>query len=360
MRTFKNDCHIFGEGQQSDDATAASDTDSSMLIGAAQNMKYLSEASLSSNPLAAHIIANLPSYPLLAKLEIYGLKPEEHIWSMDPTSLTSLIWQLPQVRTSSRFGGRRIIDTPSPWDSAAFLLSVVETTCPNLESLDISYKDMSCFIVLPSALPEVSAARVEQYRKVQTAGTCNLERLQHFRFRYSHGSVEQQFGIRHEFTGFIGSIEQQGTIENEFTGVIGRYGDSLSSISIPILRGSWNQNTLDFILKICGLIPCLKSLTLENKAMEGNGGDSITGLDFFRALTTDAATSNIERFSIMNMHSPFSPAMGQLFRSWKKLKFLQIGDEDNSDGPYAEDGRLDHYRYPAVSNSTSCIHVCLL
>jgi hypothetical protein len=306
-----------------------------MLIGAAQNMKYLSEASLSSNSLAAHIVANLPSYPLLAKLEIYGLKPEEHIWSMDPTSLTSLIWQLPQVWTSRRFGGRQIINTPNPWDSAAFLLSVVETTCPDLESLDISYKDMSCFIVLPSALPEVSAARVEQYCKVQTAGTRHLERLQHFRFPYSHGSVEQQ-----------------GTIENEFTGIIGRYGDSLSSITIPILRGSWNQNTLDFILKICGLLPRLKSLTLENKAMEGNGENSITSLDFFRTLTTDAATSNIERFSIMNMHSPFSPAMGQLFCSWKKLKFLQIGDEDNSDGPYADDGRLDHYRYPAVSNSS--------
>ena len=322
MRTFKNYQNILGEYK---DATIASDTDPSMLIGAAQNMKYLSEASLSSNPLAAHIIANLPCYPLLTKLEVYGLKPEEHVWSMDLTSLTFLTWQLPEGRDA----------TLSPWDSAAFLVSVVETTCPNLESLDISCKDIAGFRVTPQALPTVSIARVEQYRKVVPSEAPNLARLQHFRFRCGYASKEQR-----------------GAVEKEFTGFIGRYGDSLSSITIPILRSSWNQNTLDLILKICGLLPRLKSLTLENKAMEGNDGDSITSLDFFRALTTDAATSNIERFSIMNMHSPFSPAMGQLFRSWTKLRFLQIGDEDNSDGPYADDGRLDHYRYPAVGNST--------
>jgi hypothetical protein len=323
VRTFKNYQNTSGEYE---DATKGSDTDPSMLVGAAQNMKYLSEASLSSNPLAAHIIANLPSYPLLTKLEVYGLKPEKHIWSMDPTSLTSLAWQLPEGRDA----------TLSPWDSAAFLVNVVETTCPNLESLDISCKDISRFRVGRPALPTISTARVEQYREIVPSEAPKLERLQNFRFRCGYGSTEQQ-----------------GAFEKEFAGFIRRYGDSLSSITIPIWRGTWDRKTLDFVLKICGLLPRLKSLTLANSTHEASARDTIPNLDFFRALTTDAATSNIERFSIMNMHSPFSPAMGQLFRSWKKLKFLQIGDEDNSDGPYGDDGRLDHYRYPAVSNSTS-------
>lgn len=189
MRTFKNYQNTSGEYE---DATKGSDTDPSILTGAAQNMKYLSEASLSSNPLAAHIIANLPSYPLLVKLEIYGLKPEEHIWSMDPTSLTSLTWQLPEARSRDA--------TLSPWDSAAFLVNVVETTCPNLESLDVFCKDISKFRRGLSALPTVSTARVEQYRKVVPSEVPKLECLQHFRFRCGYLSIEQQGAIEKEFT----------------------------------------------------------------------------------------------------------------------------------------------------------------
>jgi hypothetical protein len=252
---------------------------------------------------------------------------------MDPTSLTSLTWQLPERRDA----------TFSPWDSAAFLVNVVETTCSNLESLDISFKDFARFRVGPHALPTVSIARVEQYRKVVPSEATNLKRLQNFRYRCGYGSKERRSAVEKEFTGFIG-----------------RYGDSLSSITIPIWQRTWDRKTLDFVLKICGLLPRLKSLTLANNTHEASARDEIRSLDFFRALTTDAATSNIERFSIMNMHSPFSPAMGLLFRSWKNLKFLQIGDEHNSDGPYGHDGRLDHYRYPSVSNFTSCTHVCLI
>jgi hypothetical protein len=50
VRTFKNYCHIFGEGKESEDATATSDTDSSMLIGAAQNMKPQIHLRLTSLP----------------------------------------------------------------------------------------------------------------------------------------------------------------------------------------------------------------------------------------------------------------------------------------------------------------------
>jgi hypothetical protein len=195
----------------------------------------------------------------------------------------------------------------------------------------------------PHALPTVSIARAEQYRKVVPSETPNLERLQNFRFRCGYGSKEQR-----------------GAVEKKLTGVIGRYGDSLSSITIPIWQGNWDRKTLDFVLKICGLLPRLKSLTLANNTYEASARDEIPSLGFFQALTTDAATANIERFSIMNMHSPFSPAMGQLFRSWKNLKFLQIGDEDNSNGPYGNDGRLDHYRYPSVSNFNSCTNACLI
>jgi hypothetical protein len=194
VQTSKNSQSFWGA---SDDATMVFDTDTdiSMVIDTAQNMKCLSEASLSSNPTVPHIIANIPSYPQLTKLQICGLKPEEHIWSIDPTSLTSLSWQLPEVwRGDGGLGA---------WVSAAFLVNVVETTCPKLESLDISCKDMSGVRSRLIPLPTVSIERFEQYRKVQPAGARNLERLRHFEFRYYYGSGGEQVAVQAEFVGFV-------------------------------------------------------------------------------------------------------------------------------------------------------------
>jgi hypothetical protein len=92
--------------------------------------------------------------------------------------------------------------------------------------------------------------------------------------------------------------------------------ETLSFVTIPIGRwGAWTQETLDLILKVCGLLAHLKSLTLANRSSGLNSRDTITSLDFLHALTTDIATSNIERFSIKDIHSPPSPSIGHLFHS---------------------------------------------
>lgn len=315
VRIFKNYHNPFGDFQ---DATL--DPDSSMLIGAAQNMKNLSRASLTPNQLAAYIIATVQSYPQLVELTVYGLKPEEHIWSMTPTSLTTLKWEVPPGWNSSE---------QNPWDTAGFLVNVVEATCPSLEWLDISVCQMRTS--LPK-LPVVSPDRVQQYRGAQATPAPKLAHLRHFGFRYQYDG-----GHRRE-------------IQVAFLDFIRRHRQSLKSVTIPVGYRPWTKEELDFILQVCRQLPDLKDLTLE-ATRTGQTGENMTGYEFFHALTTNIASPHfsIERFSVTNIDVPFSPAIGKLFRPWTSLKFLRLGDGDNNNGPYRDDGRLDFNAYKPVS-----------
>jgi hypothetical protein len=315
VRIFKNFHNPFGGEFQ--DATL--DPDSSMLIGAAQNMKNLCRASLTPNQLAAYIIATVQSYPQLVELTVYGLRPEEHIWSMTPTSLTTLNWEVPAGWNRSE---------QNPWDTARFLVNVVEATCPGLEWLDISVCQME---TSPPELPVVPPDRVQQYRGAQATSAPTLAHLRHFGFRYQYDQ-----GHRSE-------------IQVAFLDFIGRHRQSLKSVSIPVGYNRTREE-LDFILQVCRQLPDLKDLTLA-ATRTGQTGENMTGYEFLHAFATNIASPHfsIERFSVTNTKVPFSPAIGKLFRPWTSLKFLRLGDGDNNNGPYADDGRLNFEAYKPVS-----------
>lgn len=94
------------------------------------------------------------------------------------------------------------------------------------------------------------------------------------------------------------------------------------------------------------MLPDLKELRLIS-TMEGGQGEGMTPYDFFYALTTKLSSPkfSIERFSVESIKCPFSADIGKLFQSWESLKFLRMGDGDNNNGPYDNDGRLDFGSY---------------
>jgi hypothetical protein len=100
------------------------------LVHAAQNIRLLSKASFTANPLSIQVIVNLPLYSQLTNLSITRVKPEEHIWNVAPSSLKKLKWDILATWYPIRH---------NPWDTAMFLIQVAEVTSPDLQSLDISF-----------------------------------------------------------------------------------------------------------------------------------------------------------------------------------------------------------------------------
>ena len=310
VRSIKN--HGMSSFEECKDATL--DDDSQMVVRAAQNITCLSKASFAPNPLAAYIIANLQLYPQLVDLHVYGLKPQEHIWSNSPVSLTTLKWEVPTGR------GRQ-----NAWDRAQFLVDVVEATCPHLESLDISFVDSRGESPTLSATPQ---ERTQLYRDLQATTTTRLTHLRHFGFSYR---------------------SSDSPIEEAFLNFVERHRESLRSISIPTSFRSYKRERLDFVLKVCLLLPALNELTLE-ETMTGSSGEDITSLHFFQELTTALASPkfSIECFSVGDVGTSFSPALGMLFRAWTSLKYLRVGDKDIKDSCWDNDGSPDFIGYKVV------------
>jgi hypothetical protein len=107
---------------------------------------------------------------------------------------------------------------------------------------------------------------------------------------------------------------------------------------------------LHFFLNVCGSLPNLRELSLA-ESFDGPLGRHISGYDFLRELTANLASSecSIERFTISNIGCPLLQAIGKLFQAWPNLKFLRMGDADNQNGPYGNDGRPDFHAYAPVS-----------
>lgn len=138
--------------------------------------------------------------------------------------------------------------------------------------------------------------------------------------------------------------------EASFLNFVARHGETLTSLSIPIGYGPLNRRTLDFVLKAIASAPKLKYLTLV-QIFPGHGGRRENALQFLTELTTALASPKyeIERYDIGDIGLPFSPSVGKLFAACKSLKFLRLGDCDNTSGPYGYDGRLDFIAYGSVS-----------
>ncbi|KUJ08753.1 uncharacterized protein LY89DRAFT_690769 [Mollisia scopiformis] len=290
----------------------ASDVDESVFISAAKNMINLTKAKLTPSPISDYILANLQSYPRLTDLEISGFKPEEHIWALAPTSLTSLKWQVP-------FDWE---DDAHPFSTAKFLLNVTEATCPNLRALDVTVRDSGKSLVFS----KVDAGGAQIYH-APASPKSGLPQLRHFGFHYQDNRSPV-------------------TTKESLLSVFKTYHTSLTSVSVPVDCEYYNRTTLDYLLKIGSILPSLTSLALtEAHSIYFRGpdpNDKLSGSDFYEALTSGFVELGIEleRFSAPCIGTPFSERLGRAFGAWKNLHFLQVGDIANGHAPFQEGGRL--------------------
>ncbi|KAG4441282.1 hypothetical protein IFR05_003210 [Cadophora sp. M221] len=318
VRTFVNDSDPYNGGQ---DMTQRAETERTLLIEAAKSMKFLSKASFNSNPLGIHVVTTLPSYPELYDLTLDGFILSKHIWGHSLTALKSLTWKM--RRYDRAFGASFLTE-------AYFLLKVVEATCPDLEVLNISLNDHNYREVIntDSAL---SLELIGGYNSLPDSTYPKLINLRHF-------------GLHpRDFRGG----NSQAEIKSFILDIARRYDQSLKSISIPAGSRRWTRDWLDFVLEVCALIPDLRELDLTRTSQ--GSGSKLTQLEAFYELTTSPATSKVERFSSIDIQGHFSGEIGLLFKAWKNLKFLQVGDENNSGGPFEGDGRLQFDSYRLVS-----------
>jgi hypothetical protein len=187
--TFK-DYYPPGMPSIEDAATGTAECRPDILIKAARNMRHLTKASFTANPLAIEVITNLPSYSQLTDLSIKGFKPEEHIWSLAPTALNKLHWTIPIVW---RDDGNII-------QAADFLIKVAENTCPNLESLDISFANRPTYI---QPVSPASADSTDRYRQLQHFATPKLVRLRHFGLGYMNADGDRQIQLKDLILEFV-------------------------------------------------------------------------------------------------------------------------------------------------------------
>ena len=307
------------------------ETDASLIIAAARNMTNLRAAILIPSPFSAHIIANLQAYPYLADLEIDGLDPEKHIWSNQPTSLRNLKWKI---------GTNRDIGS---WIATQFLIKVVETTCPYLASLEINtsstFRDSDSYpLNLQTTAPEI---RYE------------YDQLSNRPLKFLH-----HFGYLHQYGQTSANLIHSGCLD-----VTSRHSSSLKSVAISVQEShqqfgtsssdttSWSKEALDYVLRTCDMLPGLKQLRIN--CLEGVFTEGISAIEFFHALTENNIIRNVENLSISDIHTHFSPDIGRILHSWPNLKILRLGDADNQNGPFEDDGRLDFEAYAPVSASSS-------
>lgn len=202
---------------------------------------------------------------------------------------------------------------------------MVEAIYPDLESLEVSFQVNR---TTPTNWSPIEPDRAQQYRTLDGTHVQVLKKLRHI-------------GLRDE--------KWSTALQQELLKFIGKYRLTLTSAIILISCGKLTRSTSDFILQVSGLLPELKSLALA-ESMKNSGVQVMDGEEFFRALTMHHASPSrsLEQFSVPNINCLFSPAIGQIFGLWTKLKFLRLGDKDNPAGLYDNDGRPDFDEYAPV------------
>ncbi|KAE9371919.1 hypothetical protein N431DRAFT_378022 [Stipitochalara longipes BDJ] len=316
VRTFKN-FHPWRVSYMQDVTLGTEEGRPETIFQAARNMKFLTKASIVESPVAIEVINNLQSYSRLTDLTITGFKPEEYIWAPFPTALKSLHWTSPM-----RYGDQR-----SPPHTAGFLIKVVQSTCPALESLDISLRGRSGMVLEHL---ERTATSTPQYEHVKISEAPTLTKLRHFGLKYEKAYAAEQVELDVLILTFVT-----------------QHRHTLKSVSIPVKYGTITRETTNFVLKVCATLPCLTELSLVETTGTRGGEQGITGIEFLTELTSALASParEIERLSITNIKDSFSPDVGKLFASWRSLKFLRLGDIEAEFGPYVIDGRLDFSSY---------------
>ena len=303
-----------------------------ILLGAAQTMTRLSKAVFNFNPLAIQVVTTLPSYSELIDLSLDGFIASKHIWKNEKTSLRKLHWKKSATQYTYY-----VDKLPGLFAELRFLLKVVEATCSDLEVFNIELANTNT--IPPERDTVVPPELVAEYNALPDQEEARLSKLRHF-------------GFTVDIVHFQNGNEE---IRTFILDVVGQYGHCLESITIPGGVQGWTREGTDFILKVCSLVPNLRVLKLVGNDLGFGWGSELGSLEALRELTTSPSTAKMEKFSIANIAGHFSKEMGEVFKAWKNLKFLQVGDEDISGGPFGDDGRpqFDEYRPVSVISETA-------
>jgi hypothetical protein len=276
------------------------------LITTGKNMEQLTEAYLTPNFLAAHIIAEAPSYRNLQKLTVAQIKPTLHIWDNQTTCLTTLKWELADSigNESLRVG----------FEDVDFLIRVVEATCPALINFDIVIRPPS-----RTKWPDISPLSLNM-STVDFESTCrlhpisSLKSLRHFGQYYD--PVPSELPLPIDFTP-------------KFHRFVEKHCSTLRSVVVAVgLDGSYIS--LNPALQTCRLLPRLQELSVAVKSRYGRS-DSYVMAEvehsfprFLRFLST--SNRSLQRLSISNIGSIFDGTVGALFQCLGRLKSLRVGD----------------------------------
>ena len=298
-------------------------TDDELLVSAAENMKMLRRADLSTNLLADTILKSLPSYPRLQELRLRGtLDPIKYAWTNAALPLTRLTCTIPLNSWKD-----------SPWDSARSTFIFAMSACQNLRRLDISYDQYlpNGFRVLLVDDDGEFHCSADSIIDGPTLGS-----LQHFSFTANLGG-------RYDSASLV-------AIEAKVLDFVAQHRNTLISWITSVGQVGTRQQ-LTPVLQRCKTMPSLRALALHNRS-NGAADESDPAVtppsSYLEELMHAIVNPNplLEQFTLSTVGIPFSPSVGKLFRPWQHLRFLRLGDGGNTKGPFiTRKGRLDFKAY---------------
>jgi hypothetical protein len=186
--------------------------------------------------------------------------------------------------------------------------------------LDIIIHDLnlSSGFRLPSIPGEALEARVQRYLEVGV-DNLTLRNLQHLGIQFQNQGIDAQ----------TWDLIRQLVHQNH---------ESLTSLTITPYNYEREGVTAN-ILDLTANLENLTELTLVGKLQP----------QMIEEVITERFGSKLERFSVVDMGSPFSAELGRSFGTWTNLKYLCIGDSEMSESPYGDDGRPDFEAYDLVN-----------
>ena len=288
------------------------------LRNAARNMTMLRHATLTCNELSATLLDSISAYSHLRTLSLHGICPKTFDIYHATLPITKLSWDLPLD-----------LYDEDPRYSIIEILDAIVNNWFDLVSLEVSGYHP----------PASSAAGREPplYSKSRNS-ELSLAKLQHLALRRStHVS-----GRAYDYLSDDEVPANDSDFNPALLTFIQQQNKSLTSLAISI-EPNFAPEDLDFILQACTGLPQLISLTLSGE----HPSDPSRSYQYLTETISTLVNAHplLQRFSMKCIGSIVDSSVGKLFAPFTNLKFLHLGDGENADGPFAEDGRIDFNAY---------------
>ena len=299
----------------------------------------LRQVELKNGLLAKAIIDTLEKLPHLRKILIHGADPEKHLWSIT-LPLTHVGWEIDLERWRSNL-----------WPSVKEFLTTAVTTCPDLVSLDVSFKGYTTQVLGRQAYMGgreiVTEGHMPQHYPHLDISASSLSHLKHFGF----------------YGGFVdvsgGSLISNTDLEAGILGFVERHKETLISLALPIDLHDMRRR-LEYVVYASRKLPRLTSLALQTQCDQPYTSRHPMPFQYLEEMICAITESNplLEQFSMSAIGTTFASSTGRLFRPWQNLRFLRLSDE-GSKKPSDDRGMMDLNSWRPVSyfKCTRCLDV---